>query len=97
MVQNYTQLCSQRGPKRSQIVENGQNSIKNLPKEKKRKCNSWKKGTKPQKPELSEVFGVKWLFFHLQRPFFFSEDVKNHVRKLLRGRKVGVTHEKTGI
>ena len=28
---------------------------------------------------------------------FFSEDVKNHVRKLLRGRKVGVTHEKMGI
>ena len=50
-----------------------------------------------KKNNLSEVFRVKWLFFHVQPPFFFSEDVKNHVRKLFRGRKVGVTHEKMGI
>ena len=46
---------------------------------------------------LAIFFGVKWLFFHQRRPFIFSEDVKNHVKKLMRGRKVGVTHEKTGI
>ena len=28
---------------------------------------------------------------------FFSGDVKNQVRKLIGGRKVGVTHEKMGI
>ena len=28
---------------------------------------------------------------------FFPEDVKNQVRKLIGGRKVGVTQEKTGI
>ena len=94
---NYTQLCSQSGPKRSQTVENSKNSITNLLKEKKVSATHGKKGIKPQKPYLSKVFGVKWPLFDLQRPFFFAEDVKNQVRKLLEGRKVGVTHEKMAI
>ena len=100
MVQKGAKLCSALVPKRSkrsQMVENCQNSIMNLLKEKLISATHGKKGIWPQKPNLSEAFGVKWLFFHLQPPFFFSEDVKNHVRKLLKGRKVGVTHEKMGI
>ena len=36
-------------------------------------------------------------YFFTYNVLFFSEDVKNHVRNLLRARKVGVTHEKMGI
>ena len=43
-VQNYAQLRSQRGPKWSQMVENGLNSIKNLLKEKKVSVTHGKKG-----------------------------------------------------
>ena len=96
-VQNYAQLRFQRGPKWSQMVENSQNSIKNLLKEKKVSVTHGKKGIWPQKPNLREVFGVKWPLFDLQRPFFFPEDVENQVRKLIGGRKVGVTNEKMGI
>ena len=38
--------------------------------------------------------GVKWPLFDLQHPYSIAEDVKNQVRKLIGGRKVGVTHEK---
>ena len=96
-VRNYAQLWPQRGPERSQMVEFSQNLITNLLKERMISATHGKKGIWLQKPNLSEVFGVKWQFFHPQSPFFFSEDVKNHVRKLFRGRKVGVTHEKMGI
>ena len=79
------------------MVKNRQNSIINLLEGRIIGATHGKKGIGPQKLDLSKVFGVKWLFFHLQRPFIFSEDVKNHVRNLLRGRKAGVTHEKMGI
>ena len=96
-VQNYAQLWSQRGPKWSQIVKKSQNSIKNLLKGRIIGASHGKMGIWLQKLHLSKVFGVKWLFFHQQHPFIFSEDEKNQVRNLLRGRKVGVTHEKMGI
>ena len=96
-VQNYAQLWSQRGQKWSQIIKSSQNSITNLLKGRIIGATHRKKGIRPQKLNHSKVFGVKWLFFHLQRPFVFSEDVKNHVTNLLRGRKVGDTHEKMGI
>ena len=94
MVQNHAPLWYQRGLKWSQMDKNSQNAIANLFKEKKVSVTHGKKGIWPPKPSLSEVFGVKWPLFDLQRPFFFAEDVKNQVRKLLGGRKVGVTHEK---
>ena len=96
-VQNYAQLWSQRGQKWSQMVRNRQNSIINLLEGRIIGATHGKKGIGPQKLDLSKVFGVKWLFFHLQHPIIFSEDVKNHIWNLLRGRKVGVTHEKMGI
>ena len=79
------------------MVRNSQNLIENLLTEKKISETHEKRAFDHRKPNLSEVFGVKWPFFHLQCPFIFSEDVKNHVRNLLRRRKVGVTHEKMGI
>ena len=79
------------------MVENSKNPIKNLLKEKKVSFTHEKKGIWPQKPNLREVLGVKWPLFDLQRPFFFPEDVENQVRKLIGGRKVGVTHEKMDI
>ena len=48
-------------------------------------------------PNLARFLGSNGYFFTYNVHFFFAEDVKNHVRKLLRGRKVGVTHEKMGI
>ena len=84
-VQNHAQLWSQRGQKWSQMVKNRQNSIINLLEGRIIGATHGKKGIGPQKLDLSKVFGVKWLFFHLQRPFIFSEDVKNHVSNLLRG------------
>ena len=83
MVWNYAQLWSETSPKWSQMVGNSQNLIENLLTEK--------------KPNLSEVFGVKWPFFHLQCPFIFSEDVKNPIRNVSGAKKVGVTNEKMGI
>ena len=68
--------------------------IENLLTEKKIGETHEKRAFDHRKPNLSEVFGVKWPFFHLQCPFIFSED---HVRNLLRGRRVGVTHENMGI
>ena len=46
---------------------------------------------------IARFLGSNGYFFTYNVQFFFSGDVKNHVRKLLRGRKVGVTHEKLGI
>ena len=46
---------------------------------------------------LARLLGSNGYFITYNVHLFFSEDVKNHVRKLLRGRKVGVTHEKMGI
>ena len=43
-VQNYAQLWSQRGPKKSQMVENSQNSITNLLREKIISATHGKKG-----------------------------------------------------
>ena len=79
------------------MVKDRQNSIINLLKRKIMGATHGKMGIRLQKNDFSKVFGVKWLFFHLRRPFISSEDVKNHVRKLLRGRKVSVIHEKMGI
>ena len=56
-----------------------------------------KRAFDPKNPISERFFGVKWPLFDLQRPFFFPEDVENQVRKLIGGRKVGVTHEKMGI
>ena len=56
-----------------------------------------KRAVDRRNPILGRFFGVKWPLFDLQRPFFFEEDVENQVRKLIGGRKVGVTHEKMGI
>ena len=97
MVQNYTQLCSQRGPKRSQTVENGQNSIKNLPKEKKVSATHGKRALNPKNPILARFLGSNGHYLTYNIHFFSPEDVKNQVRKLIGGRKVGVTQEKMGI
>ena len=55
-----------------------------------------KRAFDPKNTTIARFFGSNGYFF-TYNVHFFSEDVKNHVRKLLRGRKVGVTHEKMGI
>ena len=79
------------------MVRNSQNLIENLLTEKKISETHEKRAFDHRKPNLSEVFGVKWPFFHLQCPFIFSEDVKNPIRKVIETKKVGVTTEKMGI
>ena len=50
----------------------------------------------PENPILAMFLGSNghYLTYNVH---FFSGDVKNQVRKLVGGRKVGVTHEKMGI
>ena len=42
-------------------------------------------------------FGVKSPFFYLKGPLFFSGVMKNWLKNLLRGKKVGIAHQKMGI
>ena len=56
-----------------------------------------KNGIWLQKHDLSKVFGIKWLFFHLQCLFIFLEVITNPMKNLISEKKVGVTHEKMGI
>ena len=80
MVQNGAKLCPTLVPKRSKMVPDGwkeSKSITNLPNGKMIRATHRKKDFWPQKPSLSKVFGVKWLFFHLQRPHFFSGCTKS--------------------
>ena len=55
-----------------------------------------KKAFDPKNSILARFLGSNGYFF-TYNVHFISEDVKNHVRNLLRGRKVGVTDEKMGI
>ena len=55
-----------------------------------------KKAFDPKNSILARFLGSNGYFF-TYNVHFISEDVKNHVRNLLRGRKVGVAYEKMGI
>ena len=56
-----------------------------------------KTGHLTSKPQPYQGFWGQMAIFSPTTPIYFSEDVKNQVRNLLRGRKVGVTDEKMGI
>ena len=95
-VQNYAQLWSQRGQKWSWMVKNSQNSIINLLKGRIIGATHGKKGIWPQKHDLSKIFGVKWLFFHLQRPFLFFRRCEKSCKEAIERKKSGCHPWKNG-
>ena len=95
-VQNYAQLWSQRGQKWSWMVKNSQNSIINLLKGRIIGATHEKKGIWPQKHDLSKIFGVKWLFFHLQRPFLFFRRCEKSCKEAIERKKSGCHPWKNG-
>ncbi len=56
-----------------------------------------KKAFDPKNSILARFLGSNGHYLTYNVHFFSPEDVKNKVRKLIGGRKVGVTHEKMGI
>ena len=56
-----------------------------------------KRAFDPKNPISERFLGSNDHYLTYNVHFFFPEDVENQVRKLIGGRKVGVTHEKMGI